>query len=62
MERLVRLARHLGSSPGIDPTLGIKRVFVKRCPLLVYFIELPTRFPVLAVADSRRRPFYWATG
>jgi hypothetical protein len=31
MDRVVRLARHLGSSPGIDPALGVKRVFVKRC-------------------------------
>jgi hypothetical protein len=42
MERMVRLAKHLGSPPGIDPTLGIKRVFVKRFPFSVYFIELPT--------------------
>jgi len=41
-ERMVRLAKHLGSPPGIDPTLGIKRVFVKRFPFSVYFIELPT--------------------
>jgi toxin ParE1/3/4 len=59
MERLVRLAPHLGSPPGIDPTLGIKRVFVKRFPFSIYFIELPTRFRVLAVAHGRRRPFYW---
>jgi serine/threonine protein kinase HipA of HipAB toxin-antitoxin module len=26
MERLVRLAKHLSSPPGIDPTLGIKRI------------------------------------
>jgi hypothetical protein len=49
MERRIWLAEHLGSPPGIDPTLGIKRVFVKRFPFSVHFIELPTRF---------RRPFY----
>ena len=59
MERLVRLAPHLGSPPGIEPTLGIKRVFVKRFPFSIYFIELPTRFRVLAIAHGRRRPFYW---
>jgi len=59
MERLVRLAKHLGSPLGIDPTLGIKRVFVKRFPFSIYFIELPTRFRALAVAHGRRRPFYW---
>ncbi len=60
MERLVRLASHLGSPPGIDPSLGVKRVFVKRFPFSVYFIELPTRFRVLAVAHAGRRPFYWS--
>jgi plasmid stabilization system protein ParE len=60
MDRLVRLARHLGSPPGIDPALGVKCVFVKRFPFSIYFLELPTRFRVLAVAHSRRRPFYWA--
>ena len=59
MERLVRVAPHLGSPPGIDSTLGVKRVFVKRFPFSVYFIELPTRFRVLAVAHARRRPSYW---
>lgn len=59
IERVVRLAKYLGSPPGIDPTLGIKRVFVKRFPFSIYFIELPTRFRVLAVAHAKRRPLYW---
>ncbi len=59
LERLVRLASHLGSPPGIDPTLGVKRVFMKRFPFAVYFIEVPTRFRVIAFAHARRRPFYW---
>lgn len=59
MERLARMARHLGSPPGIDATLGIRRVFVQRFPFSLYFVELPTRFRVLAVAHARRRPFYW---
>ncbi len=59
MERLVSLAPHLGSPPGIDPALGIKRVFVKQFPFSLYFIELPTRYRVLAVAHGKRRPFYW---
>ncbi len=59
LERLVRLASHLGTPPGIDPTLGVRRVFMQRFPFSVYFIELPTRFRVLAFAHARRRPFYW---
>ena len=57
--RVVRYAQHLGSPPGIDPSLGVKRVFMKRFPYSVYFVELPTRFRVLAVAHGRRKPFYW---
>jgi len=59
LTRLVRMARHLGSPPGADPSLGIRRVFVERFPFSVYFIELPTRFRVVAVAHARQRPFYW---
>ena len=59
LTRLVRMARHLSSPPGADPSLGIRRVFVERFPFSVYFIELPTRFRVLAVAHARQRPFYW---
>jgi len=59
MERLVWLARHLGSPPSIDPALGVKRIFVKRFPFSVYFVELPTRFRILAIAHARQRPFYW---
>ena len=59
LERLVWVAPHIGSPPGIEPTLGIKRIFVKRFPFSVYFIELPTRFRVLAFAHGKRRPFYW---
>ena len=59
VERLVRLARHLGTPPGIDPNLGVKRVFMKRFPYSVYFIELPTRIRILAIAHARRCPYYW---
>lgn len=59
IERLVRMARHLGAPPGLEPGLGVKRVFMKRFPYSVYFIELPTRFRILAFAHARREPFYW---
>jgi len=59
VERVVRYAPHLGSPPGIDPTFGVKRVFMKRFPFSVFFIELPTRYRILAVAHGRRLPFYW---
>jgi len=48
LERLVRLAPHLGAPPGIDPAHGVRRVFM-----------VPTRFRVLAFAHANRKPFYW---
>jgi toxin ParE1/3/4 len=59
MTQIVRMAPHLGSPPGIDPALGVRRVFVKRFPFSVYFVEAPTRYRVLAVAHARRRPLFW---
>jgi hypothetical protein len=59
MERLVRMARHLGSPPGIDPDLVVRRVFVKRFPYSLYFVELSSRYRVVAVAHARRQPLYW---
>ena len=44
LDRMVRLSRHLGTPPLVDPGLGIKRVFVERFPFSIYFIELPDRF------------------
>ena len=32
---------------------------MKRFPFSVYFVELPTRFRILAIAHARQRPFYW---
>jgi hypothetical protein len=37
----------------------VRRVFFKRFPYSLFFIELPTRYRVLAVAHARRRPLYW---
>ena len=51
VEQVTRYAPHLGSPRG--------RVFFKRFPYSLFFIELPTRYRVLAVAHARRRPFYW---
>ena len=59
IDRLVRYAPHIGTPPGIDGSLGVKRIFMKRFPFSVFFVELPTRFRVLAVAHGRRLPFYW---
>jgi len=46
--------------PGIDAALVLtRRVFVQGFPFSLYFVELPTRYRVLAVDHARRRPFYW---
>jgi hypothetical protein len=60
LNRMVRLSRHLGTPLNVEPGLGIKRVFMRRFPFSVYFIEHDDRFRVLAVAHRRRRPFYWS--
>jgi hypothetical protein len=38
---------------------GEQRPELKRFPYSVYFIELPSRFRVLAFAHARRKPRYW---
>jgi len=45
-------------TPGVDDE-DIRRVFVRRFPYHVVYIELPDRLQVLAVAHDRRRPGYW---
>jgi hypothetical protein len=57
--RMIRLSPHLGTPPSVESALGIKRVFVRRFPFSVYFIEHADRFRVLAVAHRRRVPLYW---
>ena len=43
---------------GVDDE-DIRRIFVRRFPYHVVYIELPDRVQVLAVAHDRRRPAYW---
>lgn len=58
MERMVRLAKYLGSPPGIDPTLGIKRVFVKRFPSILETAKLhgvdPAEYLYAAIVAADR--------
>jgi toxin ParE1/3/4 len=44
--------------PGIEDT-DVRRLFVRRFPYHVVYIELPDRLQILAVAHDRRRPRYW---
>jgi hypothetical protein len=37
----------------------VRRVFVRRFPYHVVYIELADRLQILAVAHDRRRPRYW---
>jgi toxin ParE1/3/4 len=59
LERMVKMSRHLGTPPLVEPGLDIKRVFVQRFPFSIYFSELLDRFRVIAVAHEKRVPFYW---
>jgi hypothetical protein len=45
-----------GAPPGIDAMLGVRRVFAQRFPFSLYFVELPTRYRVLAVATHAGGP------
>jgi plasmid stabilization system protein ParE len=44
--------------PGVDDQ-GLRRVFVRRFPYQVVYLELSDRLQVLAIAHDRRRPAYW---
>lgn len=59
VDRVTRLRAHLTPIQGIDPSLGVKRVFMRRFPFAVLFIELPDRIRIIAVAHKSRKPFYW---
>jgi len=48
-----------GSRAPSIPDEDIRRVFVRRFPHQVIYIQLPDRIQVLAVAHERRRPGYW---
>jgi len=45
MEHLVRLAKHLGSPPGIDPILGIKARLCEALPVLGLLHRVADPFP-----------------
>jgi plasmid stabilization system protein ParE len=49
----------IGSRPPGVGDDAIRRVFVRRFPYHVVYLELPDRLQVLAVAHDRRRPAYW---
>ena len=49
----------IGSPTPRVPDEAIRRVFVRRFPYHVVYIELPDRLQILAVAHDRRRPAYW---
>lgn len=45
--------------PGLPVDLGARRVFLKRFPYAVVFIELGDVLSIVAFAHQRRRPGYW---
>jgi len=45
--------------PGVPTELGARRVFVRRFPYAVVFIELEDALSIVAFAHMRRRPGYW---
>jgi hypothetical protein len=59
VERLARLSPYLTPIRGVEPALGVKRVYMQRFPFALVFMELPDRIRILAVAHNKRKPFYW---
>jgi len=59
IDRVARLSAHLAPILGIDPEVGVKRIYMQRFPFALLFIELPDRIRILAVAHNKRKPFYW---
>jgi plasmid stabilization system protein ParE len=52
-------------NPGVGAPLprvrddAVRRMFVRRFPYHVVYIQLPDRIQILAFAHDRRRPRYW---
>lgn len=44
--------------PGVD-VQDIRRLFVRRFPFQIVYIEMTNRLQILAIAHDRRRPAYW---
>ena len=40
---------------------AVRRYFLSRFPIAIYFREAGGQIQILAVAHKRRRPLYWAT-
>ena len=59
MERLLKAP--LAASPivNLPPSIGARRIFVKRFPYSIVFIEHGEDLWVVAFAHHRRRPGYW---
>lgn len=58
--------RSLAQNPGagapvdvVDPTLGVRRVRVRRFPYQVVYVVIEDDVVVIAIAHDRRRPGYW---
>ena len=59
---LPRLAAHpaaFARLPDAPPDLEIRRGLLHRFPYGVVFVELEEHIRVIAVEDTRRRPYYW---
>ena len=39
---------------------GVRKCLLRRFPYTIYFLELPDRIWIAAVAHQRRRPGYWS--
>lgn len=61
MRRLIEETAAALPIPGVNPSSGIRRVFVKRFPYSIVFMEHGNAVWILAFAHHHRRPGYWRT-
>jgi toxin ParE1/3/4 len=54
VKRLATFSKH--GSPYVADT---RRLFLRRFPFDIVYLEVETKLVVVAVAHQRRKPFYW---
>jgi len=59
LRRIEASPQEASLAPQIPQELGVRRRLVQRFPHTVFYLELPKEIRILAVAHTRRRPFYW---
>ena len=60
VERAVAIIQADPERQALQPRLGCRRLRLKRFPYNVYYLELPDRIRITAIAHHKRRLGYWS--